>query len=111
MSNNAARKEQACKSSFTPRLLEVELPSAIISATECVKSDNNAACHAQDRVPMFGFGLMGASAVATAITVGKGRSIPGDMSKSLRLTLKLLQNTFRGFVGTSDSQVSSTSYQ
>ena len=66
---------------------------------------------AQGRVPLFSFELMGASAVAMAIAVGEGRSIPGDILQSLRLPLELLQNTLRGFVGTSDSQVCSTSYQ
>ena len=54
---------------------------------------------------------MGASAVAMAVAVGEGRSAPGDVLQSLRVPLELLQNTIRGFVRVSDSQVSLSSYK
>ena len=66
---------------------------------------------AQGDRPLLGFRLMGASAVAVAIAVGEGRSIPGDVLQSLRVPFQLLQSTIIGCMRTSDGQVSSTSYK
>lgn len=45
---------------------------------------------AQGHAPVLGFKMLGASAVALAISVGEGSSIPGHILQSLRAPLELL---------------------
>lgn len=61
---------------------------------------------AQGHEPQLSFRLLGATAVALAIAVGEGSSIPGNVLQTLRAPLKLLHITFGGVNGLFEDEVS-----